>query len=88
MAKKLYALPLKQLLDFIIENKSEIYKLDKDAKYKEYGVLLGKSYYILYIEGFLHKFKIEKDIDMFLRIGIYFCHCLFIIEIKKIRTLL
>ena len=71
MAKKLYALPLKELLYFIKENKSEIYKLDKDAKYKEYNVILGKSYYILYIEEFLHKFKIEKDIDMFLKMMKY-----------------
>ena len=81
MAKKLYALPLKQLLDFIKENKSEIYKLDKDAKYKEYGVILGKSYYILYIEEFLHKFKIEKDIDMFLKMMKYFNSNSFIDEI-------
>jgi hypothetical protein len=32
MAKKLYALPLKHLLAFIKENKSEIYRLDKGQR--------------------------------------------------------
>ena len=81
MAKKLYALPLKQLLDFIKENKSEIYRLDKDAKYKEYAVMLGKSYYVLYVEEFLHKFRIEKNIDIFLKMMNYFNSNTFIDEI-------
>ena len=72
MAKKLYAIPLKQLLIFIKENRSEIYKIDKDVKYKEYSVILGKSYYILVIEEFLHKFKIQKNLDMFLKMMSYF----------------
>jgi len=84
MAKKLYALPLKQLLHFIKENKSEIYRPNKDAKYKEYCVILGKSYYVLYIEEFLHKFKIEKDIDMFLKMMNYFNSNTFIAEIFRL----
>ena len=84
MAKKLYAIPLKQLLIFIKENRSEIYKIDKDVKYKEYSVMLGKSYYILVIEEFLHKFKIQKNLDMFLKMMSYFNSNSFIDEILQL----
>ena len=84
MAKKLYAIPLKQLLIFIKENRSEIYKIDKDVKYKEYSVILGKSYYILVIEEFLHKFKIQKNLDMFLKMMSYFNSNSFIDEILQL----
>ena len=61
MAKKLYAIPLKKVLELAKEYKSSFRKLIQDRKLLEYCKLLGKSYYLLEIEKFIKFFKIDKD---------------------------
>ncbi len=61
MAKKLYAVPLKNVLELVKEHKSLFRRLDRDKKLLEYYKLLGKSYYLLEIEKFIKFYKIDKD---------------------------
>ena len=61
MAKKLYAIPLKKVLELTKEHKSTFRKLLQDRKLLEYYKLLGRSYYLLEIEKFIKFFKIDKD---------------------------
>ena len=61
MAKKLYAIPLKKVLELVKEHKGSFRKLAQYRKLLEYYKLLGRSYYLLEIEKFIKFFKIDKD---------------------------
>ena len=81
MAKKLYAIPLRKVLELVKEHKSLFRKLAQDRKLLEYYKLLGRSYYILEIEKFIKFFKIDKDINYALKILESFNSIVFIKEI-------
>ncbi len=81
MAKKLYAVPLKKVLEVVKEHKSSFRKLAQDRKLLEYYKLLGRSYYILEIEKFIKFFKIDKDINYTLKVLESFNSKVFIKEI-------
>ena len=61
MAKKLYAIGLKKVLELVKEHKGSFRKLAQERKLLEYYKLLGRSYYLLEIEKFIKFFKIDKD---------------------------
>jgi len=81
MAKKIYALPLKKVLELIKNNKN----LFKEPLYNkhllEYYKLIGKSYYILEIRKFIEFFKLNKDTSYALKILEMFNSKIFINEI-------
>jgi len=84
MAKHFYHIPLRKALNFIKEYKSKINSLYQDKKKLIYYKELGKSYYNLQIESFLHFFKIDKNLDYTLKSMEYFHSTLFIDEMYKI----
>ena len=81
MAKKIYALPLKKVLELVKNNKT----LFKEPLYNkhllEYYKLIGKSYYILEIKKFIEFFKLNKDTSYALKILEMFNSKIFINEI-------
>ena len=83
VSKKFYHIPLQQILEFIKTNKADINKLNQDNKILEYHKLLGKSYYLLQIEEFIHFFKIDKDLRYALNTIEYFNSKIFVDEVYK-----
>lgn len=81
MAKKIYAIPLKKVLETINKNKTLFRKLLNDRHLLEYYKLLGKSYYILEIEKFIKMFKLDKNTAYALKILEMFNSKIFITEI-------
>jgi len=84
MARRLYHLPLQKVLRFVKDNKSDLNKLIKDKKYKEYAKVFGKTYYLNELRNFFNKYKIEKDINKALQYLNYFLSKDFFAEIKKL----
>jgi hypothetical protein len=84
MSKKLYHLPLIKTREFIKENKTDINKITRDNTFKEYALLLGKSRYMIAIEEFLKRFKIDKEPKRFLKTVNYFNSKEFLDEVLKL----
>ena len=84
MAKKLYHIPLTKTREFIKQNKTDINKISSNNTFKEYALLLGKSRYLLFIEEFLQKFKVQKDEKQFLKLLNYFNSKVFIEEVLEL----
>jgi hypothetical protein len=62
MAHKIYHIPLQQTLAFIKSNKADIVKLTQDKNFLQYHKHLGKAFYMVELNKFMHFFKIDKDI--------------------------
>jgi len=84
MAKHFYHIPLQNALNFIKSHKTQLNRVVKYPKERTYYTLLGKSYYNLQMEEFLHFFKIDKSIDNTLKILEYFHSIHFIETMHKI----
>ena len=84
MAKHFYHIPLQNALRFIKSHKTELNRVAQKSKERTYYALLGKSYYTLHIEEFLHFFKIDKNIDVALKSIEYFHSTIFIETMHKV----
>ena len=87
MAKKLYHLPLQQVKNFNINNKSKICSIVANSKKLEYYKRIGKSYYMLAIHNSILILNIQKDIKYALKLLNYFESQKFIEELIELVEL-
>jgi hypothetical protein len=87
MAKHFYHVPLQNALGFIKTHKSTLARLIDNPKERSYHHQLGKAYYQLQIESFMHFFKIDRDTDYALRTLEYFNSMIFFREIHTALNL-
>ncbi len=84
MAKHFYHIPLQNALQFVKQHKTWLNRVAQHPKERTYYALLGKSYYNLQIEEFIHFFKIDKNIDATLKSVEYFHSIGFIGTMHKV----